>query len=109
VSNNRFPILELLFGPKAEASGECWPDKVVTLQVNSTYSATKSHKKKLLNRLVADYSPWLSEYLQLLLSLRPRYIFLWELFSNDDILWYLINVFTQEVASDSTQMTIAFG
>jgi hypothetical protein len=83
-----------------------WPDKVATLQVNSTYSATKSRRRILLNRLVVDYSPRFSEYLQLLLSLRPRYIFLWELFSNDDILWYLINVFTQEVASDSTQITV---
>jgi hypothetical protein len=61
VSNNKFPILELLFDPKEEASGESWPDKVVMLQVNSTYSTTKSPRKILLNRLVVDYSPWLSE------------------------------------------------
>jgi hypothetical protein len=55
-----------------------WPDKVATLQVNLTYSATKSQRKILLNRLVVDYSPRFSEYLQLFLSLRPRYIFLWQ-------------------------------
>jgi hypothetical protein len=55
-----------------------WPNKVAMLQVNSTYRATKSQRKKLLNRLVVDYSPRFSEYLQLLLSLRPRYIFLWQ-------------------------------
>jgi hypothetical protein len=54
-----------------------WPDKVSTLQVNSTYSATKSQRKILLNHLVVDYSPRFSEYLQLLLSLRPHYILLW--------------------------------
>jgi hypothetical protein len=52
-----------------------WPHKVVMLQVNSTYSTTKLPRKILLNRLVEDYSPWFSEYLQLLLSLRPRFIF----------------------------------
>jgi hypothetical protein len=45
VSNNRFSILELLFDPKKEALGESWPDKVVMLQVNSTYSTT-SHQGK---------------------------------------------------------------
>jgi hypothetical protein len=38
-----------------------WPDKVATLQVNSTYSATKSQRKILLNRLVVDYSPRFSD------------------------------------------------
>jgi hypothetical protein len=50
-----------------------WPGKVATLQVNSTYSAAKSQRKILLNRLVVDYSPRFTEYLQLLLSSRPRY------------------------------------
>jgi hypothetical protein len=75
-----------MFDHKEETSGESWPDKVVMLQVNSTYSTTKSPRKILLNRLVVDYSPWFSEYLQLLLSLRRHYIFPWELFSNDNIL-----------------------
>jgi hypothetical protein len=74
-----------------------WPGKVATLQVNSTYSATKSRRKILLNRLVVDFSLRFSEYLQLLLSLRPHYIFLWDLFSNDDILWYLIHDFTKSL------------
>jgi hypothetical protein len=72
-----FPSSSCCFILKRKPQGESWPDKVATLQVNSTYSATKSQRKILLNHLVVDYSPRFSEYLQLLLSLRPHYILLW--------------------------------
>jgi hypothetical protein len=78
VSNNRFPILELLFDPKEEVSW--WKvDLPNLLHCKSTQLTVQlSHKGKiLLNRLVLDYSPRFSEYLQLLLSLRG-YIFLFQ-------------------------------
>jgi hypothetical protein len=104
----RFPILELLLIPKRKPQVNVGLTKLLCCK-STQLTVQLSHQKKLLNRSVVDYSPRFSKYVQLLLSLRPRYIFLWELFSNDDILWYLIHVFTQEVASDSTQITVVFG
>jgi hypothetical protein len=65
-------------------------------------------KEIVLNLLGSELLTEVGNYLQLLLSSRPRYHPSLAIIANTHWSLVLISVFTQEVASDSTQIIVAF-
>ena len=77
------------------------------MQVNPTCCATAPRRQILLNLLGSELVPSFVITCNLCCPPSLANILLRQWFSNANMAWYLVCVFTEEIASDTTQITVA--